>query len=138
MSGHRLDIKDLEITFATDHGDVHAVTGVSMYLEKGEILAVVGESGSGKTVTARSILGLLPETATTEGVILVEGENVVGLSSAKMRQVRGEHASMIFQEPSASLNPVFPIWWQLAEGLRAHNPKLKKKELKARAIEAPG
>ena len=136
MSGHRLDIKDLEITFATDHGDVHAVTGVSMYLEKGEILAVVGESGSGKTVTARSILGLLPETATTEGVILVEGENVVGLSSAKMRQVRGEHASMIFQEPSASLNPVFPIWWQLAEGLRAHNPKLKKKELKARAIEA--
>lgn len=136
MSEHRLDIQDLEITFATDAGDVPAVTGVSMYLEEGEILAVVGESGSGKTVTARSILGLLPETATTSGVILVEGESVVGVSSAKLRQVRGEHASMIFQEPSASLNPVFPIWWQLAEGLRAHNPKLKKKELKERAIEA--
>ncbi|WP_188042953.1 dipeptide ABC transporter ATP-binding protein [Changpingibacter yushuensis] len=130
----RLKIVDLNVDFATDQGDVRAVDGVSLYLDPGEILAIVGESGSGKTVTARSVLNLLPETATTSGTILVEGTNVVGLRGAKLRKLRGESAAMVFQEPSGSLNPVFPIWWQIGEGLRAHNPKLKKKEIRAEAV----
>ena len=132
----KLVIENLDISFATDHGDVHAVDGVSLYVDPGEILAIVGESGSGKTVTARSILGLLPETATTRGAILVEGTDVVGLSPAGMRAVRGSKAAMVFQEPSSALNPVFPVWWQLAEGLKAHRPHLTRKELRATAVEA--
>ncbi len=130
----RLKVVDLGITFAADEGDVRAVDGVSMYLDPGEILALVGESGSGKSVTARAVLGLLPETATATGAILVEGTNVVGLHGAKLRQLRGERVSMVFQEPSGSLNPVYPIWWQIGEGLRAHNPKITKKEIREQAI----
>ena len=132
----RLQINDLEIAFATDHGDVHAVDGVSLRIDKGEILALVGESGSGKTVTARSVLGLLPETATARGAILVEGENVVGLTGSRLRQLRGKDVSMVFQEPSSALNPVFPVWWQIGEGLKAHDPKLTTKQIKAKAVEA--
>lgn len=132
----RLRIEHLDVTFATDSGDVEAVSDVNLYVDPGEIMAIVGESGSGKTVTARSILGLLPDTATTEGAIWVEGNNVVGLSARKMRDVRGRYASMVFQEPSSALNPVYPVWWQLAEGLKAHNPKLTRKELRAKAVEA--
>uniref|UniRef100_UPI0009335008 ABC transporter ATP-binding protein n=1 Tax=Tessaracoccus bendigoensis TaxID=72764 RepID=UPI0009335008 len=132
----RVRIEHLDVSFATDSGDVHAVNDVSLYVDPGEILAIVGESGSGKTVTARSILGLLPDTAETSGAIWLEGTNVVGLSAGRMRSVRGRQASMVFQEPSAALNPVFPIWWQFAEGLRAHNPKLKRKELRRRIVEA--
>nr|NLD39896.1 ABC transporter ATP-binding protein [Actinomycetales bacterium] len=136
MSEARLRIEDLHITFATDGGDVEAVKGIGLEIGEGEILALVGESGSGKTVTARSVLRLLPETAAVDGVILLEGENVVNLGRAGLRAVRGQGASMVFQEPGSSLNPVFPVWWQLAEGLRAHNPKLTRKELRARAVEA--
>lgn len=132
----RLRIRDLDVTFATDAGEVHAVQGVSLFVDPGEILAIVGESGSGKTVTARSILGLLPETATTNGAIIVEGTDVVGLSPSRMREIRGRDVSMVFQEPSSALNPVYPVWWQMAEGLRAHNPRLSRKELRAKAVEA--
>ncbi len=134
----RLRIRDLDVTFATDAGEVHAVQGVSLFVDPGEILAIVGESGSGKTVTARSILGLLPETATTNGAIIVEGTDVVGLSPSRMREIRGRDVSMVFQEPSSALNPVYPVWWQMAEGLRAHNPRLSRKELRAKAVEALG
>ena len=77
----RLEITDLDIHFATDGGDVHAVDGVSLSVAPGEILAIVGESGSGKSVTARSILGLLPETAEDSGAILVSGTDVVGFAA---------------------------------------------------------
>ncbi|MEO2099122.1 MAG: ATP-binding cassette domain-containing protein, partial [Brachybacterium sp.] len=104
----RLEIRDLDIRFATDGGEVHAVDGVSLEVATGEILAVVGESGSGKSVTARSVLGLLPETAEASGTVLVSGTDVVRLTAAQMRRLRGEDVSMIFQEPSSALNPVFP------------------------------
>ena len=130
-------IDDLRVTFATDGGDVDAVRGVSLDVQPGEVLAVVGESGSGKTVTARSILGLLPETARVAGAVVLTGTDVVGLSPARLRDLRGPAAAMIFQEPSTALNPVFTVGWQIAEGLRAHG-ELSKQEARERAIEILG
>jgi peptide/nickel transport system ATP-binding protein len=131
-------IDDLTVSFATDAGAVKAVDGVSLHVAPGEVLAIVGESGSGKTVTARTILGLLPETATSSGAVVVstdKGEvDVVTLSNRQMRDVRGPAVSMVFQEPSTALNPVYKVGWQIAEGLRAHG-KLSKKEGRAQAID---
>ncbi|WP_369044887.1 dipeptide ABC transporter ATP-binding protein [Sinomonas sp. P10A9] len=135
-----LDIDDLEVTFATDSGDVKAVRGVSLDVRAGEVVAVVGESGSGKTVTAKTILGLLPETATSSGAVVINGHNVVTLSAAKLRELRGRDVAMVFQEPSTALNPVFTVGWQIAEGIRAHHDregrKIGRKEAKERAVEA--
>lgn len=133
---NRLTIDNLTVGFSTDAGLVAAVNGVTLAVAPGEILALVGESGSGKTVTGRSILGLLPETATASGAILISGRNVVGISGQQLRDLRGRDVSMIFQEPSSALNPVYPIWWQFGEGLRAHDRKLGKKEIKKRAVAA--
>ena len=135
MSDAAVGIRDLTITFATDAGDVAAVAGIDIDVRAGEVLAIVGESGSGKTVTGRSILGLLPETARLGGAVLLNGTDVVGLSGEKLRDLRGPGAAMIFQEPSTALNPVFTVGWQLAEGLRAHG-RVSKAEAKRAAIEA--
>ncbi|MGW8482627.1 dipeptide ABC transporter ATP-binding protein [Microbacterium sp. NPDC055903] len=129
-----VQIRDLDVTFATDGGDVHAVRGVSLDVRAGEVLAIVGESGSGKTVTARSILGLLPETAQTSGAVILDGADVTRLDAAGLRAVRGTKAAMVFQEPSSALNPVFSVGWQLAEGLRAHGG-VSRAEAKAVAID---
>ncbi|TXN32882.1 ABC transporter ATP-binding protein [Lacisediminihabitans profunda] len=127
-------ITDLTITFATDGGDVRAVDGVTLSVNAGEVLAIVGESGSGKTVTAKSILGLLPETATASGVVLLGQDNVVTVSKARLREIRGTGAAMVFQEPSTALNPVYTVGWQIAEGLHAHG-KYTRAEAKAKAID---
>ena len=133
-------IENLSVSFATDAGTVAAVKDVSLSVQAGEVLAIVGESGSGKTVTARSILGLLPETATTRGAVLLTSKDggsthdVVTLSGARLGDVRGRDAAMVFQEPSTALNPVYPVGWQIAEGLRAHG-KYSKKEARAKAVD---
>ncbi|WP_315094805.1 ABC transporter ATP-binding protein [uncultured Cellulomonas sp.] len=135
-----VDIRDLRVSFATDSGTVRAVEGVSLQVAAGEVLAIVGESGSGKTVTARSILGLLPETALTSGAVLLTRKDgsathdIVTLRGSDLRDVRGRDAAMVFQEPSTALNPVFPVGWQIAEGLRAHR-RLSDKDARAQAIE---
>jgi len=136
-----LDIDHLKVTFATDGGDVRAVKDVSLEVRAGEVLAIVGESGSGKTVTAKTILGLLPETAVSSGAVLINGANVISLSPGRLRQIRGRDVAMVFQEPSTALNPVFTVGWQIAEGIRAHagangGGRVSAKEAKARAIEA--
>jgi peptide/nickel transport system ATP-binding protein len=129
-----VDIRDLDVTFATDGGDVHAVRDVSLQVAPGEVLAIVGESGSGKTVTARTILGLLPETANIGGAVFLGADDVVSISASRMRELRGTRAAMIFQEPSTALNPVFTVGWQLAEGMRAHG-NVTKAQARRRAIE---
>jgi peptide/nickel transport system ATP-binding protein len=129
-----VEIKDLHVTFATDGEPVTAVDGVSLQVQPGEVLAIVGESGSGKTVTAKTILRLLPETATVDGAVILAGNDVVALGAAEMRRVRGRDVAMVFQEPSAALNPVYTVGWQIAEGLRAHGA-VSKKEARRRAIE---
>ncbi len=134
---HVVEIRDLEITFATDGTPVRAVDGVSITVDAGEVVAIVGESGSGKTVTAKSILGLLPETATESGVVLLSGNDVVQLSGARLREVRGVDVAMVFQEPSTALNPVYTVGWQIAEGIRAHG-NVSKAEARARAIDFLG
>ncbi|GAA2176796.1 ABC transporter ATP-binding protein [Leucobacter tardus] len=137
---HILDIQDLEVTFATDHGPITAVDGVSLTVEPGRVLAVVGESGSGKSVTARAVLGLLAETATASGAVVLAARDgsgvsdVTAISADHLREVRGRDVAMVFQEPSTALNPVFTIGWQIAEGLRAHE-KLSRKAARTRAID---
>lgn len=141
-TGPVLDIDHLRVTFATDGGDVHAVKDVSLQVQQGEVLAIVGESGSGKTVTAKTILGLLPETATSSGAVLINGNNVISVSAARLRQIRGKDVAMVFQEPSTALNPVFTVGWQIAEGLRAHagrgegGNRISKREAKLLAVDA--
>ncbi len=132
-----VDIQNLAVTFATDGGNVTAVDDVSLSAHSGEVVAIVGESGSGKSVTAKTIIGLLPETAVTRGAIYLNGRDVIGLSGEKLRATRGLDAAMVFQEPSTSLNPVYTVGWQLAEGLRAHG-KYSRREARAKAIEYLG
>ncbi|MEP7191236.1 MAG: ABC transporter ATP-binding protein [Actinomycetota bacterium] len=132
-----LSIEHLKVTFATDGGDVKAVDDVSLSVAPGEVLAIVGESGSGKTVTARTILGMLAETAISSGAVVISGNNVLSVTPAELRQIRGQEVAMVFQEPSTALNPVFTVGWQIAEGLRAHG-KVGKKEARLRAIEVLG
>jgi peptide/nickel transport system ATP-binding protein len=133
-AGQAVEITDLTVTFATDNGEVRAVDGVSLRVAPGEVLAIVGESGSGKSVTARTILGLLPETATATGTVLLGDDNVVTVSHARLRQLRGTEVAMVFQEPSSALNPVYTVGWQIAEGLRAHG-KHSRAEARAKAID---
>jgi len=135
-----VQIKNLSVSFATDAGAVKAVDDVSLQVSPGEVLAIVGESGSGKTVTAKTILGLLPETATASGAVILRSRDgaseadIVTLSKRQLRAVRGTDVAMVFQEPSTALNPVYTVGWQIAEGLRAHS-KMSKKEARAKAIE---
>ncbi len=129
-----LEIDRLTLNIDTPHGTVHAVNNVSLSVEPGEILAIVGESGSGKTLTARAVLGLFPPRTRRSGVVLLSGADVLTASPAELRELRGNQAAMIFQEPSTALNPVFSIGWQLEEGLRAHGMS-DRTERRTRAIE---
>ncbi|MFI5843031.1 dipeptide ABC transporter ATP-binding protein [Catenuloplanes sp. NPDC051500] len=130
-----LTIADLHVRLDTDHGEVHAVRGVDLTIAPGEVVALVGESGSGKTITARAILGLLPETARATGRVDLGGDDMLTADAGRLRTLRGSRAAMVFQEPSTALNPVYPIGWQIAEGLRAHGVTGRKAR-RERAIEA--
>jgi len=115
-----LRIRDLRTTFHTEAGVIRAVDGVSLTVGQGEILAVVGESGCGKTMMARSILRLVPHPGRIEsGEIWLDGRDLLALDDRAMNAIRGDAITMVFQEPMASLNPVFTIGNQIAERCRA-------------------
>jgi oligopeptide/dipeptide ABC transporter ATP-binding protein len=131
-----LEIRDLKTYFFTYEGVAKAVDGVSYQLAKGEPLGVVGESGCGKSVTALSILRLIPVPPgkIVGGEILFKGKNLIDLPEEEMRKIRGNRISMIFQEPMTSLNPVFTIGNQIQETIKLHQG-LSKRESLEKAIE---
>ncbi|MCZ4561181.1 ABC transporter ATP-binding protein [Rhodococcus sp. IEGM 1401] len=134
-----LSVKSLSVTFLTDAGEVDAVTEVSFEVFPGEVLAVVGESGSGKSVSVRSAIGLLPDTARVEGHVVLGGQDVTTLSNKAWAQLRGNKISMVFQEPGSALDPLFTIGYQIVEALRAHTrddgKRMSAKDAKIRAVE---
>ena len=123
MSDSYLKVENLEITYVSDYETVHAVNGISFSLDKGQTLGIVGETGAGKTTTALAILRLLPERTSRilNGSIYVDGEDLLKVSEAEMRRIRGEKIAMIFQDPMTSLNPVITVGQQIAEALELHN-----------------
>ncbi len=131
-----IEIKNLKTRFFTSDGVVKAVNDVSYKMESGEILGVVGESGCGKSVHSLSIMRLVPDPPgkITDGEILFEGKDLLKLSEAEMRKMRGSEIAMIFQDPMTSLNPVFTVGYQIVEALRLHND-MTKEEARARAGE---
>jgi len=133
-----LSMRDLKVSFRTDAAPVQAVRGIGFDVAPGEVVAVVGESGSGKSVSSRAVMGLLPGTAEVSGSALLkdgdESRELIGLSQNELRPIRGDRVSMVFQEPSTALNPVYTVGWQIIEGLKAHGD-LSKADARARAIE---
>ena len=117
-----LDISNLQVEFNLKNGIVRAVDNVSFTVKRGEFLAIVGESGCGKSVTALSIMKLLPKKVASIKAehIKFDGQDLIGFSEAQMREIRGRRMSMIFQEPMTSLNPVLTIGDQLTEPLITH------------------
>ncbi|MTT30567.1 ATP-binding cassette domain-containing protein [Terrilactibacillus sp. BCM23-1] len=131
-----LELKDLKVSFDTFSGEVQAVRGVNLTLQKGETLAIVGESGSGKSVTSKAIMGLIPSPPgrIKGGEINFEGKNLLNYSKRDMQKIRGKEISMIFQDPMTALNPTMKIGAQIMEGLIKHQ-SMSKKDAKQRAIE---
>jgi len=132
---HLLEVNNLRTYFYTDDGIVKAVDGVDFYVKKGEVLGLVGESGCGKSVTSLSIMNLIEAPGHIKsGEIFFEGQNVLSLSEKQLTQIRGNHLSMIFQQPITSLDPVFSIGEQIKEVFDIHK-KLPKDEVQKKTIE---
>ena len=131
-----LSIKDLKTYFRTDNGLVKAVDGASLHIREKEILGVVGESGSGKSITAMSVLRLIPSPPgfIAGGDILFRNESLLTKSQKEMRQIRGKDISMIFQEPMSSLNPAYTVGYQIMENIMLHQ-SVSKQEALNRAVE---
>ena len=126
-----LVVDDLHVSFDYPRP---AVAGISLQVDRGEIVALVGESGSGKTMTALAAIGLLPSTAKATGSVRVDGREVLVLDEAELTRIRGSHVAMVFQEPQTALNPVRTIGWQLHQALRAHG-RISRKAARERAVE---
>jgi peptide/nickel transport system ATP-binding protein len=138
-NGLLLEVDDLVVEFTTEEGTVRAVDGVSLRVPRGETLAVVGESGCGKSVTALSLLRLIPSPPgrIVRGTVRYDGRDLLQLKESEMRKLRGNRISMIFQEPMTSLNPVFTVGDQIGEAVRLHQG-LDKKAAEKTAIEMLG
>jgi oligopeptide/dipeptide ABC transporter ATP-binding protein len=132
-----VEVKGLKTYFYVEGMTAKAVDGVDFHIYENEVFGLVGESGCGKSVTALSILRLIPNPPgeIVEGEIRFRGQNLMDLTYEEMRKIRGKDISMIFQEPMTSLNPVFSIGWQVMEAIRFHQKIKDKKELRARAVE---
>jgi peptide/nickel transport system ATP-binding protein len=129
-----LEVKNLTTQFATPAGPLVATDNVSFSLDRGKALGIVGESGSGKSVTARSVMRLLPKSnVITSGEVLLNGVDVMAMTDAELREMWGPEVAMVFQDPLGSLNPVMRIGQQVAEGLRVHHG-VSKREARATAL----
>ena len=129
-----LEVSELSVRFRTDRGPVHAVDRMSFTLQEGEVLGLVGESGCGKSVTAMSLLRLLPPSAEISGSARFGGHDLLRVSDARLRRIRGKEISFVFQEPMTSLNPVYTVGRQIGEVLRTHLG-LSRAAARARSIE---
>jgi peptide/nickel transport system ATP-binding protein len=135
MAERLLEVKDLNVQFATEDGIVHAVDGISFDLDRGKVIGIVGESGSGKSVTAMTLMGLTRGVnARFEGEALYKGTDLLKVSDRAMQNYRGNELGMIFQDPMTSLNPVYRIGEQIAEAIQAHD-KIDKRAARLRTIE---
>ena len=134
MTEPLLEVEGLSVRFDTDEGTVHAVDRMSLTLAPGQVLGIVGESGCGKSVTAMSILRLLPQTATVTGSARFEGRELLEAPGSQLRRIRGREISFVFQEPMTSLNPVLRVGHQIGEVLREHLD-LSRQAARARTIE---
>ena len=132
--GSLLEVTDLAISIPTENGLIEAVRGISLAIAPGETVGIVGESGSGKTMLALSLLGLLPRRAQVTGSVRLDGEELLQASEAHWRQVRGNRAAMVFQDPMTALNPMYSVGWQVAECLRLHQHD-KNADAHKRAVE---
>jgi peptide/nickel transport system ATP-binding protein len=137
MSGEAtLSLRDLRVWYGTEGDPVRAVDGVSLQMDAGETLGLVGESGCGKSTLGRGILGLLPEATATAGEVRFHDRNLLDLSAAEMRALRGPEIGLIFQEPMTRLDPLLTIEDHFTEALRAHEPDLERAEIRRRSLEA--
>ena len=136
QAGDRLlDVRGLQTSFHTRDGVVRAVTGIDFHVDRGEVMGLVGESGCGKSVTSLSILRLVAPPGRIEaGEVIFDGVDLLRLREREMRGMRGERISMIFQQPTSSLNPVYDVGWQVGEMLELHR-KMKRREARDRALE---
>jgi oligopeptide/dipeptide ABC transporter ATP-binding protein len=128
-----LEVRDLDVTFGTPDGSVHAVRGVSFDVDRGRTLGLVGESGSGKSVCVRAITGLT-RGAVVRGEAVFEGRDLLRLDGDSLRAVRGAEIGMIFQDARAGLHPLLRIGAQIAEATRAHDKAISRKQARARAV----
>src|SRR6478672_7431071 len=132
-SGRLLDVRGLQTSFHTRDGVVRAVTGIDFHVDRGEIMGLVGESGCGKSVTSLSILRLIAPPGRIEaGEVIFDGEDILKIPISDMRRLRGDRISMIFQQPTSSLNPVMDVGSQVGEVLEVHR-KMKEGAARKRA-----
>ena len=129
-----LQVSDLNVRFPSENGSVHAVRGVNLSVDAGEILCLVGESGSGKSVTSTSVMGLLPETAKVTGSVKLHGTELLGRNDAYLSQVRGKTMGMVFQDPLSALTPVYTVGDQIVEALTVHGA-MSETDARKRAVE---
>ena len=136
MKGSLLEINDLKTYFFTESGIVKAVDGISFRVDRGEIVGLIGESGSGKTVTALSVLRVVPSPGEiVGGKIIFEDKNLLDLKEKNMRGIRGKKIAMVFQDPTSSIDSLYSIGSQLTEVIKYHNNDLSKKEVMEKAVE---
>ena len=132
-----LQIENIRTVFRGASGDIPAVDGVSLEVQRGKTLGIVGESGCGKSMLSLSIMRLVPQPGRiAAGRVLFDGQDLLTLPAARMRDIRGNRIAMIFQEPMTSLNPVFTVGDQITEAMRAHDRRTSSAELRTRAIAA--
>ena len=130
-----LSVRNLQVSFASEAGTVHAVRNMNFDLYRGKTIGIVGESGSGKSVTSLAVMGLLDKNASVKGSVVYKGEELLTKSDAEMSKIRGKNIAMVFQDPLSALTPVFSIGDQLKEALVIHNPDMTEEQIRERSIE---